>query len=168
MNPVSRFAPAVACLVGLLVAADASAFHCGLCRYPAPFVAPAQFAAGDCGLATPAPAPAVQYQTVTEYVQETQYRPVSRTVYQPQTYTAQRPVYDTVTEQVPYTTTRPVYETHEQLQSYTVNKPVVETHMQEQRYTVNRPVVREVMEQVPYTTTRPVYETNYREVTRRS
>ena len=103
MNPLTRFAPAVGLLAALVAAPDARAFHCGLCRYPGPIVAPAQ-------CAPVVIAPRVAYRTVTEYVTEVQHRPVTRTEYVPQAFTSYRPVYDTVTEAVPYTTTRTVVE----------------------------------------------------------
>src|SRR4051812_28824838 len=81
----------------------ANAAHCGLCRYPAPCVAPEQ-------CCPPVVTHRVAYQTVVEQQTEVCYRPVYRTVCQPESYTSYRTVRENHTEAVPYTVNRLVKE----------------------------------------------------------
>src|SRR5438270_10354357 len=128
---MNRFTLAGVCAVAVAwaAAADARAAHCGACRYPGPCVSPAQCA--------PVVTSTVCYQPVDEQHCEVRYRPVYKTVCQPETYTTCKPVYETHCEAVPYTVNRFVTEHFDTVQCYTVNRPVYETHTQEQRYTVN-------------------------------
>src|SRR5438552_7509956 len=77
----------------------AEAGHCGASRYPRGCVCPDQ--------CTPAVVPGcVQYQEVIERQEQVCYRPVYKTVYQPETYT----------------TCKTVHETNYCAQKYTVNR----------------------------------------------
>src|SRR5580704_3550529 len=82
------------------MAAPAQANHCGICRYPSCCVAPEQ--------CVPIPTTTVQYQPVIEQYQQVCYRPVTRTCYQPETYTTYRTVRETSCIPESYTVQRPV------------------------------------------------------------
>src|SRR5580698_8705765 len=108
-------------------AAPARANHCGICRYPNYCIAPEQ--------CEPVPTTTVLYQPVIEQYQQVCYRPVVKTCYQPETFTAYRTVSETTCVPECYSVQRPVLEYFDTCRSYTVQRPVYETHLESRCYT---------------------------------
>ena len=123
-------------------------------------------------LATPCCTPVVskgqeyrlEYQTVTEPVEQTSYKKVSETSYIEEETTTYETVWEPQQRERRYTVARVVPETSMETRRYTVQRPVEETEFRDTSYDVTRMVPETTEREERYLVSKQVYETEQREV----
>lgn len=106
----------------------------------------------------------LEYQTITEPVQQTTYKKVVETNFVEEEITTYETVWETQKREKRYTVARQVPETSMEQRRYTVNKPVEETIYEDTSYDVVRLVPETTEREERYLVSKQVYETQQQEI----